>query len=661
MVKYYYQPELHNPLSVFHGDAGKGRNTQFGTRQFNTRYDILTMPIGVWLVYPTNITMRSTRNSWGGFLDNQSHVRMANTKELAILEVADLKDNYGIDATYMPFTVNVEVGSLAGINTTQLGDVKDDLVFSHGDFLRWDEGKPVLLTLNEPISVTAGDIIYQRSNNVMGTVLTTVVNSVEVTLVNVRGLFSVLELDSNTLEVQIATTNAVVDLRPVKPISAVLQTNYIGNEDYASFHASSPNNYGSSPPINPFTGDIWFNTSDGEGDLLVYNGDAWVEAVPRIHKDTGAGVDMSAFANVATSGDYNDLFNLPSGGGGGGSGGTGDTVVSTGYLGNPTGAAILDPVAVPSGNTIVLFSTQPKFTEAANDYVAVYETGGTSTEYALGVQTVKWRNTSATSKDVRLFLSETQTSGSQGIYIIYSNTIIDASSINSAFSTVATTGDYNDLINKPGDIDVSLLDNLSASFYQSTAPTQRDANTALSDGDFWTNSTTDELNVWNGTAFVSVSSSGGSSNHTHTPLQASVLTTGTSGIDYTPPTVSYDRVVIGLSGEKIDTSTVQNQAAGTAGNRIYMYSGDGHSDVSVLELRGDAISSSEIIGGKFTTPAGSGTNTITLPIDVANKKVLINGFNFHSTQLLTANSSGEIDFVHGSSSDPETWYWQSII
>ena len=463
MVKYYYQPELHNPLSVFQGDAGKGRNTQFGTRLFNTRYDVLTMPVGVWLIYPTNITMRSTQNSWGGFLDTQSHVRMANTKELALLEVIDLKDNYGIDASIMPFTVTVEVGTLAGINTTQLGDVVNDQVYSQGDVLRWDEGKPVLLTLSGTISATAGDVIYQRKNDVKGTVLVDVSNSNQVTLVNVRGIFSTLDVDQSLLEIQDATTNAIIDLRPIKPTAAVAQTNYngFGSQDYASFYGSKPSSFGNTAPTIAFAGDMWFNTADGEGDLMVYNGDAWIECVPRIHKDTGGGVDMSAFANVATSGDYNDLFNLPSAASGG-STSNADSVHSTGYLGNQSGAAILDPVAVPSGHTIVLFSTQPKFTEAAEDFVAIYETGGTSTEYAKGVQTVKWKNTSATTKDVRVFLSETQNFGSQGIYIIYTNVVADAASIISSLATVASTGDYNDLINKPSALSTSALQALAA-------------------------------------------------------------------------------------------------------------------------------------------------------------------------------------------------------
>jgi len=72
-------------------------------------------------------------------------------------------------------------------------------------------------------------------------------------------------------------------------------------------------------------------------------------------------------------------------------------------------------------------------------------------------------------------------------------------------------------------------------------------------------------------------------------------------------------------------------------------------------------SSPEIIGGHFTTIDDAGTAIQSLGASLANKKVLVTRQNAHGSQLLTANASGQISVVHGSSSDPETWYWQSVI
>lgn len=68
----------------------------------------------------------------------------------------------------------------------------------------------------------------------------------------------------------------------------------------------------------------------------------------------------------------------------------------------------------------------------------------------------------------------------------------------------------------------------------------------------------------------------------------------------------------------------------------------------------------EITGGQFQTPAASGTSNISLGSNAANRKVFIYGFNFHQSQVLTADTSGVIVVSHGSSSDPETWYWVAV-
>ena len=53
------QPEVHLPTTVFHEDVGIGRNTIYGDRLFNDRYDVLTLPVGAFLVFPTTIAHRA--------------------------------------------------------------------------------------------------------------------------------------------------------------------------------------------------------------------------------------------------------------------------------------------------------------------------------------------------------------------------------------------------------------------------------------------------------------------------------------------------------------------------------------------------------------------------------------------------------------------------
>ena len=86
-----------------------------------------------------------------------------------------------------------------------------------------------------------------------------------------------------------------------------------------------------------------------------------------------------------------------------------------------------------------------------------------------------------------------------------------------------------------------------------------------------------------------------------------------------------------------------------------------NTDINELSDVDGLLRTGQIVGGTFQTPASSGTTTVSLGSNIADTHVLITGFNFHNSQTLTANSSGEIDVVHGSSSDPETWYWQAVI
>jgi hypothetical protein len=108
-----------------------------------------------------------------------------------------------------------------------------------------------------------------------------------------------------------------------------------------------------------------------------------------------------------------------------------------------------------------------------------------------------------------------------------------------------------------------------------------------------------------------------------------------------------------------------NNTGSTVSVHVYATATSTGSSVRVVAMHFGADASTQaagqIVGGTFQTPASSGTTTVSLGSNIAGTHVLINGFNFHNSQTLTANSSGEIDVVHGSSSDPETWYWQAVI
>lgn len=518
------QPEVHNPTTVFHEDVGVGRNTIYGDRLFNERYDIMTLPIGAWLVLPTTLSHRVTRNNWGGFLQDQSYIRICNTKEIAIGEQQDLKDCFGIDSNIMPITVNVEVGELAGINTTQLGDVYDQSDYHNGDVLRWDEGLPTTMTLNFAVNLDAGDVIYQERMNAQATLAASVDGSNSVSLVNVRGNFKVEDIREANLSllsggvVTQLTTGTGQPIRPTNVVRAGAHSGE-GQMDYASFYPSKPVNYGPSEPTGvKYSGDIWFNTT--EGDLLMWNGDAWVEVVPRIQKDSGGGgnIDTSLFSQVAFTGDYNDLINIPSGGGGqtggtSGSTGSGVTIYSMGGLSNSASDALLDPVPVPVGHTIVVFTTSGKDTDGSPDTeVAIYEAGGFSVEYAKGQHSAQWRNTTAASKNVRLFATEGAADrGAEAIYQVFSNDVMDINSIVQQLSTVASTGQYSDLIGTPSDIsdftdNFGIISAAARTFVQNTAPTVRASGppvVPLNTGDFWFDTATSgSLHIYDGNNWV---------------------------------------------------------------------------------------------------------------------------------------------------------------
>ena len=62
-------------------------------------------------------------------------------------------------------------------------------------------------------------------------------------------------------------------------------------------------------------------------------------------------------------------------------------------------------------------------------------------------------------------------------------------------------------------------------------------------------------------------------------------------------------------------------------------------------------------GGSFTTNSGSGTATIGTGATNANKPVFYFGYNFHTSGTTTTDANGAFTVAHGSSSDPERWYY----
>ena len=115
------------------------------------------------------------------------------------------------------------------------------------------------------------------------------------------------------------------------------------------------------------------------------------------------------------------------------------------------------------------------------------------------------------------------------------------------------------------------------------------------------------------------------------------------------------------------TNTVKwvNNTGSTVSVHIYATATTTSSSVRVVAMHFGTDASTQaagqIVGGTFTTPTSSGTTTISLGSNIAGKQVLVQETRKINTAIYTANSSGEIDVVHGSSSDPETWYWQAVI
>lgn len=115
------------------------------------------------------------------------------------------------------------------------------------------------------------------------------------------------------------------------------------------------------------------------------------------------------------------------------------------------------------------------------------------------------------------------------------------------------------------------------------------------------------------------------------------------------------------------TNTVKwvNNTGSTVSVHIYATATTTSSSVRVVAMHFGADASTQaagqIVGGTFTTAASSGTTTISLGSNIAGKQVLVQETLRPNSAIYTANSSGEIDVVHGSSSDPESWYWQAVI
>ncbi len=661
-----------------------------------TQLETENMDANLVLVMPYHILQRHVAKRQGNYnfsaldLDN-SHLRVVPNMDAARLEIRDLKVNYGIDARAVP--VRLQVGSdFVRIGINQITDV-DALDAELNHVLQYDtdgvyrtkylntdttvEGNNNLYFLDQRArdSFTNGttsnkihmdyDLLSDRSNSVAISSLqsiamfldrnnsedgnyfglfndedeTTTALSKESAVFRVEengdiysdgglSLDGVFEANgditaggiiytkengavANRVATQIYVDTAISNLIDGAP--AALDTlNELAasiNDDagvYQTLIDTIANltvpTYGDTAPNDPQPGELWFDTATA-GELLMWDGGSWIQLTGVVGTPASGGggaVDLSAY--VTTTAMNTAIQNFIE---------AGDITVQTG---NASGGGSL---SYSNGQ----FTFNPAVTTDLTGYATETYVDDSIATITGGV-TIPSDINDLTDADGLLNTDINDLTDADGLLNTDINELSDVDGLlNSGGGSVAaapkqirggvTTGLTSIANIENGEVLVTWI----AGYYQAN------------------NSETMAVYDQNGYAGPNHATQGGTS---------TLLATGTNTVKWVNNTGSTVSVHI------YATATVSNTSAARV---VAMHFG---TDASTQ-------AAGQIVGGTFQTPASSGTTTVSLGSNIAGTQVLINGHNFHNSQTLTANSSGEIDVVHGSSSDPETWYWQAVI
>ena len=669
-----------------------------------TQLETENMDANLVLVMPHHILQRHVAKRQGNYnfsaldLDN-SHLRVVPNMDAARLEIRDLKVNYGIDARAVP--VRLQVGSdFVRIGINQITDV-DALDAELNHVLQYDtdgvyrtkylntdttvEGNNNLYFLDQRArdSFTNGttsnkihmdyDLLSDRSNSVAVSSLQSIAmfldrnnsedgnyfglfnNEDETTtaLSKESAVFRVeengdiysdggLSLDgafevngditaggiiytkengavANRVATQIYVDTAISNLIDGAP--AALDTlNELAasiNDDAGVYQTLidtianlTVTTYGDTAPNDPQPGELWFDTATA-GELLMWDGGSWIQLTGVVGTPASGGggaVDLSAY--VTTTAMNTAIQNFIE---------AGDITVQTGAASG--GGSLSYNNGQFTFNPAVITDLTGYATETYVDDSIATLTGGV---------TIPSDINDLTDADGLLNTDISELSDANGLLNTDISELLDANGL------------LNTDINELSDVD-----GLLSSGGGSVAAAPKQIRAGL------TGSLTSITNIENGEILVAWIAGYQQNNNNETMTvydqsgyvganpSSSVLTTGTNSVRWV------------------------NNTGSTVSIHVYATATSTGSSVRVVAMHFGADASTQaagqIVGGTFQTPASSGTTTVSLGSNIAGTHVLINGFNFHNSQTLTANSSGEIDVVHGSSSDPETWYWQAVI
>lgn len=315
------------------------RNTPYAETTLDDEGNVTQFGVGGYLVIPVVIVHRVTQQSWGGFLEYQSFIRFVPDLTQAILAVSDLKANYGVQALYIPITIDIEAGQLL-LTLKQLFDVNPNSgeTFTDGAILQFSGNSQTWNAADISIDEVATRQYVDDS-------IASLVDTAPDTLDTLNELAAALGDDPNFATTITNTISSLAeDLSPdvsdtptPNPITGAmwLDTGSTGHlhmwdgeawvqltsdtppydEDSIAQKAAAlvpPNtsnvHIDASAPSSPNVGDLWFDTST-TGDMFVWDGSTWIQCT-----NTYPFSDIKHLTDndgLLFDGDYNSLANLP--------------------------------------------------------------------------------------------------------------------------------------------------------------------------------------------------------------------------------------------------------------------------------------------------------------------------------------------------------------
>jgi len=243
------------------------------------------------VVVPHHISQRTVAKRQGSYagpaLDlGTSHLRVVLNMSQALLEIADLKTNYGIEARAHP--IELRIGAeFVQIATNQILDLAT-FDAQHNDILQYNDATQEYVT-QQPITTTIleGTNLYYTDERVRAVIGNSTTDDIQEGSVNLYYTDARVQtyLTDNSYATESYVDTAISDLLDGAP-EALDTLNELAaaiNDDANVYQTIidridnlTTTTYGDTAPTDPQPGELWFDTATA-GELLMWDGYSWIQ------------------------------------------------------------------------------------------------------------------------------------------------------------------------------------------------------------------------------------------------------------------------------------------------------------------------------------------------------------------------------------------------